>query len=105
MRKFGKVKDETGYWRFTLNNEPIFQYGPLDQGYFPEGLYTAPSEEAMIFDIQYAKKIGCNMIRKHVKIEPLRWYHACDKLGMIVWQDMPNGGRTTKDMVVYLKLT
>jgi len=105
MRKFGKIKDEKGYWRFTLNNEPIFQYGPLDQGYFPEGLYTAPSEKAMIFDIQYAKKIGCNMIRKHVKIEPLRWYHACDKLGMIVWQDMPNGGRTTKDMVVYFTFT
>lgn len=105
MRKFGKSKDADGLWRFTLNNEPIFQYGPLDQGYFPEGLYTAPSEEAMLFDIEYAKKIGCNMIRKHVKIEPLRWYHACDKLGMIVWQDMPNGGRTTKDAIVLFTFT
>ncbi|MDY0125321.1 MAG: glycoside hydrolase family 2 TIM barrel-domain containing protein [Anaerolineaceae bacterium] len=105
MRKFGKSKDENGLWRFTLNNEPIFQYGPLDQGYFPEGLYTAPSEEAMLFDIEYAKKIGCNMIRKHVKVEPLRWYHACDKLGMIVWQDMPNGGRTTKDAIVLFTFT
>lgn len=105
MRKFGKSKDENGLWRFTLNNEPIFQYGPLDQGYFPEGLYTPPSEEAMLFDIEYAKKIGCNMIRKHVKIEPLRWYHACDKLGMIVWQDMPNGGRTTKDAIVLFTFT
>ncbi len=105
MRKFGKTKDKQGLWRFTLNNEPIFQFGPLDQGYFPEGLYTPPSEEAMLFDIQYAKKIGCNMIRKHVKVEPLRWYHACDKLGMIVWQDMPNGGRTTKDAVVYFTFT
>lgn len=105
MRKFGKSKDENGLWRFTLNNEPIFQYGPLDQGYFPEGLYTPPSEEAMLFDIEYAKKIGCNMIRKHVKVEPLRWYHACDKLGMIVWQDMPNGGRTTKDAIVLFTFT
>lgn len=105
MRKFGKAKDEKGLWRFTLNNEPIFQYGPLDQGYFPEGLYTAPSEKAMLYDIQYAKKIGCNMIRKHVKVEPLRWYYACDKLGMIVWQDMPNGGRTTKDAVVLFTFT
>jgi len=105
MRKFGKTKDKQGLWRFTLNNEPIFQFGPLDQGYFPEGLYTPPCEEAMLFDIKYAKKIGCNMIRKHVKVEPLRWYHACDKLGMIVWQDMPNGGRTTKDAVVYFTFT
>lgn len=105
MRKFGKSKDANGLWRFTLNNEPIFQYGPLDQGYFPEGLYTPPSEEAMLFDIEYAKKIGCNMIRKHVKVEPLRWYHACDKLGMIVWQDMPNGGRTTKDAIVLFTFT
>jgi len=105
MRKFSKMKDSQGYWRFAINNEPLFQYGPLDQGYYPEGLYTTPSEEAMLFDIEYAKKIGCNMIRKHVKVEPLRWYHACDKLGMIVWQDMPNGGRTTKDAVVYFTFT
>ena len=105
MRKFGKRRDGKGFWRFTLNDEPIFQYGPLDQGYFPEGLYTAPSEEAMLFDIEYAKKIGCNMIRKHVKVEPARWYYACDRLGMIVWQDMPNGGRTTKDAIVAFTFT
>ena len=105
MRKFGKTRDEKGFWRFTLNDEPIFQFGPLDQGYFPEGLYTAPSEEAMLFDIEYAKKIGCNMIRKHVKVEPARWYYACDRLGMIVWQDMPNGGRTTKDAIVAFTFT
>jgi len=105
MRKYGKMRDEKGFWRFTLNDEPIFQFGPLDQGYFPEGLYTAPSEEAMLFDIAYAKKIGCNMIRKHVKVEPARWYYACDRLGMIVWQDMPNGGRTTKDAVVAFTFT
>ncbi|HOZ38924.1 MAG TPA: glycoside hydrolase family 2 TIM barrel-domain containing protein [Anaerolineaceae bacterium] len=105
MRKFGKTRDGKGFWRFTLNDEPIFQFGPLDQGYFPEGLYTAPSEEAMLFDIEYAKKIGCNMIRKHVKVEPARWYYACDRLGMIVWQDMPNGGRTTKDAIVAFTFT
>lgn len=105
MRKFGKTRDEKGFWRFTLNDEPIFQFGPLDQGYFPEGLYTAPSEEAMLYDIAYAKKIGCNMIRKHVKVEPARWYYACDRLGMLVWQDMPNGGRTTKDAIVAFTFT
>ncbi len=105
MRKFGKMRDGKGFWRFTLNDEPIFQFGPLDQGYFPEGLYTAPSEEAMLFDIEYAKNIGCNMIRKHVKVEPARWYYACDQLGMIVWQDMPNGGRTTKDAIVAFTFT
>jgi len=94
MRKFGKARDEKGFWRFTLNDEPIFQFGPLDQGYFPEGLYTAPSEEAMLFDIEYAKKV-----------EPARWYYACDRLGMIVWQDMPNGGRTTKDAIVAFTFT
>ena len=93
MRKFGLVRDRAGYLRFALNNQPLFLYGPLDQGYFPDGLYTPPSEAAMLFDIEYARNIGCNMIRKHVKVEPARWYAACDRLGMIVWQDMPNGGR------------
>jgi beta-galactosidase/beta-glucuronidase len=92
MRKFGLAPDANGSLRFTLNGEPLFLYGPLDQGYFPDGLYTPPSEEAMLFDIEYTRRIGCNLIRKHVKVEPLRWYHACDRLGMIVWQDMPNGG-------------
>jgi hypothetical protein len=92
MRKFGLVRDAHGHLRFALNGKPLFLYGPLDQGYFPDGLYTPPSEEAMCSDIEYAKKIGCNSIRKHVKVEPRRWYTACDRLGMIVWQDMPNGG-------------
>lgn len=105
MRKWGKIQDKNGYWRMTLNNEPIFMYGLLDQGYYPDGLYTPPSEEAMLFDIEYTKKIGCNVIRKHIKVEPLRWYAACDRLGMIVWQDMVNGGRTTKDMVVMFSFT
>ncbi len=93
MRQFGLEKDASGNNRFSLNGKPLFLYGPLDQGYFPDGLYTPPSEEAMLFDIEYAKSLGCNMIRKHVKIEPLRWYYHCDRLGMIVWQDMPNGGK------------
>jgi beta-galactosidase/beta-glucuronidase len=99
MRKFGLAKG-----RFTINDEPMFLYGPLDQGYFPDGLYTPPSEEAMLFDIEYAQKIGCNFIRKHVKVEPARWYAACDRLGMIVWQDMPNGGTGGQDWVATLAI-
>ncbi|HZU86004.1 MAG TPA: glycoside hydrolase family 2 TIM barrel-domain containing protein, partial [Anaerolineaceae bacterium] len=93
MRKFGIEKDADGFVRFTLNNRPIFLFGPLDQGYFPDGLYTAPTDAALRFDIEYTRKLGCNLIRKHVKIEPARWYYHCDQLGMIVWQDMPNGGK------------
>ncbi|GAP13020.1 beta-galactosidase/beta-glucuronidase [Longilinea arvoryzae] len=93
MRKFGLAADGAGHLRFTLNDRPLFLYGPLDQGYFPDGLYTPPSEAAMLYDIEYVRNLGCNMIRKHIKVEPLRWYAACDRLGMIVWQDMPNGGR------------
>jgi hypothetical protein len=74
-----------------LNNRFLFQYGPLDQGWWPDGLYTAPTEEALVFDIEQTKAIGCNMIRKHVKVEPARWYYHCDKAGMLVWQDMPSG--------------
>ena len=92
MRKFSLERDIKGHLRTALNGEPIFLYAPLDQGYFPDGLYTPPSEEAMLYDIEYVKKLGCNSIRKHIKVEPLRWYAACDRLGMIVWQDMPNGG-------------
>lgn len=104
MRKFGLVKDANGYLRFTLNGQPMFLYGPLDQGYFPDGLYTPPSEEAMLFDIEYTKQIGCNMIRKHIKVEPLRWYYHCDRLGMIVWQDMINGGLIDGEVVAPLAL-
>lgn len=105
MREFSRKQDENGLWRFTINGEDLFLYGPLDQGYFPDGLYTPPSEEAMLFDLEYTKKIGCNLVRKHIKVEPLRWYAVCDRLGLIVWQDMPNGGRTTKDMVVLFTFT
>ncbi len=94
MRKFSTGKDEKGITRLLLNNKPIFQLGPLDQGYWPDGNYTAPTDEALRFDIEFAKKLGFNMIRKHVKVEPARWYYHCDKLGMIVWQDMVSGGKT-----------
>ncbi|MHA1338907.1 MAG: glycoside hydrolase family 2 protein [Promethearchaeota archaeon] len=94
MRKISLKKDDSGITRIALNNEILFLYGPLDQGYWPDGLYTAPTDEALRYDIEIAKKIGFNMIRKHIKVEPARWYYHCDKLGMLVWQDMPNGGQT-----------
>ena len=92
MRKISIMNDKDGFPRFALNNTILFQYGVLDQGYWPDGLYTAPIDEALKYDIELALKFGFNMIRKHVKIEPSRWYYHCDKLGMLVWQDMPNGG-------------
>jgi beta-galactosidase/beta-glucuronidase len=91
MRKISRVKDPQGHWRMQLNNRTLFQYGPLDQGWWPDGLYTAPTDEALRFDIQKTKDLGFNMIRKHVKVEPARWYYHCDRLGMLVWQDMPSG--------------
>ena len=92
MRKFGIGKDADGFTRLMLNNEPYFQNGLLDQGYWSDGMYTAPADEALIYDIQTMKDMGFNMLRKHIKIEPLRWYYHCDRLGMLVWQDMINGG-------------
>lgn len=92
MRKFSLGKDEYGHTRLLLNNEPYFFHGVLDQGYWPESLYTPPSDEAMVFDIKKMKELGFNTMRKHIKIEPMRWYYHCDRLGMIVWQDMINGG-------------
>ena len=93
MRSFGTMRDESGIVRLTLNGKPIFQFGPLDQGWWPDGLYTAPTDEALAYDVEKTKELGFNMIRKHVKVEPARWYYHCDRLGMIVWQDMPSGGR------------
>ncbi|QDV75145.1 sugar-binding domain-containing protein [Botrimarina mediterranea] len=84
--------DRNGHVRMLFNGEPLFQYGPLDQGYWPDGLYTPPTEEAMVFDLKQAKRLGFNMVRKHVKVEQARWYYWCDRLGLLVWQDMPNGG-------------
>ena len=93
MRCFGTQRDERGIVRLMLNGKPIFHFGPLDQGWWPDGLYTAPTDEALAYDIEKTKELGFNMIRKHVKVEPARWYYHCDRLGMIVWQDMPSGGR------------
>ena len=92
VRKIEYKKDENGILRFYLNNEKIFMFGVLDQGYWPDGLYTAPTDEALLFDIKKAKELGFNTIRKHIKVEPLRWYYHCDREGMLVWQDFPNGG-------------
>ena len=90
MREITVARDDNGHKRMLLNGEPLFQYGPLDQGWWPDGLYTAPTDEALAFDIEKTKEFGFNMIRKHVKVEPARWYWHCDRLGMLVWQDMPS---------------
>jgi beta-galactosidase/beta-glucuronidase len=92
MRKVTLSDGEKGIVRIKFNNEKFFQFGTLDQGYWPDGLYTAPTDEALKYDIHITKELGFNMIRKHVKVEPARWYYHCDKLGILVWQDMPNGG-------------
>ncbi|MCL1799906.1 MAG: glycoside hydrolase family 2 [Promicromonosporaceae bacterium] len=92
MRKISLGRDSLGIPRFFLNNQPYFHNGLLDQGYWPDGLMTAPSDEALIFDIQEMKRLGFNTLRKHIKIEPARWYYHCDRLGMLVWQDFVNGG-------------
>ncbi|NJB71858.1 beta-galactosidase/beta-glucuronidase [Saonia flava] len=91
MRKIALGKDKNGNQRLMLNNEFLFHFGTLDQGWWPDGLYTAPTDEALKFDIETTKKLGFNTIRKHVKVEPARWYYHCDQIGMLVWQDMPNG--------------
>jgi len=89
MRKFEKRRDAKGVWRFYLNNEPCYVMGTLDQGWWPDGLLTPPSDEAMAFDIKTLKECGFNTMRKHIKVEPLRYYYLCDKLGLLVLQDMP----------------
>jgi len=91
MRKISTARDEYGIMRIQLNNKNYFNYGPLDQGWWPDGLYTAPTDEALVYDIKKTKDLGFNMIRKHVKVEPARWYYHCDKEGILVWQDMPSG--------------
>ena len=91
MRKISMAPDANGIQRMLLNNKFLFQYGPLDQGWWPDGLYTPPTESAMIFDIDKLKDMGFNMIRKHIKVEPARYYYHCDKIGMLLWQDMPSG--------------
>ncbi|SEF75837.1 glycoside hydrolase family 2 protein [Parabacteroides chinchillae] len=91
FRKISAKRDANGIMRMQLNNEDLFQFGPLDQGWWPDGLYTAPTDEALLYDIIKTKDWGFNMIRKHVKVEPARWYYHCDKEGILVWQDMPSG--------------
>lgn len=91
MRKISQGKSKSGHLVMMLNNKPLFQMGPLDQGYWPDGIYTAPTYEAMVYDIDKTKEWGFNMIRKHMKVEPDLWYEYCDKVGMLVWQDMPSG--------------
>jgi hypothetical protein len=97
FRKIEVGKDEKGISRILLNGKPYFQVGPLDQGFWPDGIYAAPTDEALKYDIEITKKLGFNMIRKHVKVEPQRWYYWADKLGMLVWQDMPSGDRSIRE--------
>jgi len=97
MRKIALGHDDQGRVRILLNGQPVFQMGPLDQGFWPDGLYTAPTDAALRWDVELAKQLGFNMIRKHVKVEPQRWYYWCDKLGVLVWQDMPNGDNKTPE--------
>lgn len=91
MRKISTARDANGIVRMQLNNRDYFHFGPLDQGWWPDGLYTAPTDEALAYDIVKTRELGYNMIRKHVKVEPARWYYHCDREGILVWQDMPNG--------------
>lgn len=102
MRSVGVAPDAFGRPRLMLNGEPIFHAAVLDQGYWPEGLYTPPSDEAMLHDLRSMQELGFNAVRKHIKIEPLRWYHHCDRLGLLVWQDMVNGGRRYDPAVITL---
>jgi beta-galactosidase/beta-glucuronidase len=90
MRKIALGKDDKGVTRMMLNGKPVFQVGPLDQGFWPDGLYTAPTDEALRFDVAETRRLGFNTTRKHLKVEPDRWYYWCDKLGLMVWQDMPS---------------
>lgn len=97
MRKISQGRSKSGHLVMMLNNKPLFQMGPLDQGYWPDGIYTAPTYEAMIYDVDKTKEWGFNMIRKHMKVEPDLWYEYCDRVGMVVWQDMPSGQINYKD--------
>jgi hypothetical protein len=97
QRKIDLGKDPRGFVRLRLNHQFVFQMGPLDQGFWPDGLYTAPTDEALRYDIEVTKQLGFNMTRKHVKVEPARWYYWCDRLGLLVWQDMPSGPNGTPE--------
>ena len=97
MRKISLLKDSDGVTRLALNNSVLFQMGTLDQGFWPDGIYTAPTDAALRSDIEFLKQAGFNLARKHVKVEPERWYYWCDKLGLLVWQDMPSGNNSTPE--------
>ena len=96
IRTVGKTRDPNGHLRMTLNGRVIFHWGPLDQGWWPDGLLTPPSDAGMLFDIKWLKSAGFNMIRKHIKVEPRRYYYHCDRLGMMVWQDHVSGGKNPR---------
>ncbi len=104
MRETAVRADSNGVKRLYLNGKPYFHNGLLDQGYWPDGLYTAPTDEALRYDIEQAKAMGFTMLRKHIKVEPMRWYYHCDRIGMLVWQDMPSGGGAYKFSAITLPL-
>jgi hypothetical protein len=97
MRQIALGKDDKGVVHIQFNGKPLFQVGPLDQGFWPDGLYTAPTDSALKYDVEITKQFGFNMTRKHVKVEPARWYYWCDKLGLLVWQDMPSGDKSIRE--------
>ena len=88
------MQNKDGFTRILLNDQFVFQIGFLDQGFWPDGLYAAATDEALRYDVEVTRKLGMNLARKHVKIEPDRWYYWCDRLGLLVWQDMPSGNTT-----------
>jgi hypothetical protein len=100
FRSISVAKDDKGVPRLVLNGKPYFQIGPLDQGWWPDGLLTPPSDAAMKYDLEVLKKLGFNMLRKHIKVEPARLYYHCDKLGLLVWQDMPSGGVPSRGQLI-----
>ena len=102
MRKFSLMQGADGHTRLALNNKPYFHNGLLDQGYWSDGLYTPPDDDAMVYDIRTMKELGFTMLRKHIKIEPLRWYYHCDRIGMLVWQDMVSGGDAYNPLMVQI---